>query len=117
MHAALDASPRGFGLLMAHTAPLIAAPWSGLVTWNGQALFMPIALLVTLLALFAASLALVQVAPGISRTALPWLCGYVTPIEAHRYSAHHFYNDLKHLVSRRQHPPRHPIKPPNRPAP
>jgi hydrogenase-4 component B len=117
MHAALDASPHSFGLLMANTAPLIATPWSGIVTWNGQALFMPVALLITLATLFAASLALVLVAPGISRTALPWLCGYVTPIEAHRYSARHFYNDLKHITSRRQPPPHHPIKPPNRTAP
>ena len=29
------------------------------------------------------------------RTVAPWLCGYASEAEPHRYSAHHFYAEIK----------------------
>jgi hydrogenase-4 component B len=107
--AALDNSPHGFGLVLAQSSPLLGSLWSGVRTPDGEALFMPLALLVLLLLLLSAALAAFRLLPGTARVSPPWLCGYVQATDENRYTAHHLYGELKRMV--------HPTKPGGPPPP
>ena len=107
--AAWDSSQHGFGLVLAQSSPLLGSLGSGLRTPNGEALFMPLALLVLLLLLLSATFAALRFLPGTARLSPPWLCGYVQATDEHRYTAHHLYRELKRMV--------HPSKPGGPPPP
>jgi hypothetical protein len=55
----------------------------------------PLALAMVLGLAFAAAFALSKLGDAKRRAAAPWLCGYVTEADCHRYVAHNFYGEIK----------------------
>lgn len=98
MRAALDTSQHGYGLVLGESTALLGSLWSGLRTPDGEALFMPLALLVILLLLVGAAILATRFLPATTRSNPPWLCGYVRSGEEHRYAAHHLYGEMKRMV-------------------
>ena len=75
--------------------PMTSAPVAGLETVNNTALFAPVALAVVLGLMFVVVRAISKLGGAQRRTATPWLCGYASEGECHRYVAHNFYGEIK----------------------
>jgi formate hydrogenlyase subunit 3/multisubunit Na+/H+ antiporter MnhD subunit len=93
--AALDAARQGYGTALAAGAPMISSPLSGLETVNHTARFVPLAVALVLGLLLVLARALSKAGGAQRRVVAPWLCGYAGPTESNRYSAHHFYGEVK----------------------
>ena len=92
------ASRQGLGMALAE-APAPGGAWFGLPLASAGAMLAPLAL--AGLCVFVVLLVMWLVGQGgrARRPAAPWLCGYAVQADSHRYSAHHFYTALKHLLS------------------
>ncbi|MBI5385838.1 MAG: peroxiredoxin family protein [Verrucomicrobia bacterium] len=95
MGAALNSSRQGFGTALANAAPMTSTPVAGLETVNNTALFAPVALAVVLGLMFLVVRAISKLGGAQRRAAAPWLCGYASEAECHRYVAHNFYGEIK----------------------
>jgi formate hydrogenlyase subunit 3/multisubunit Na+/H+ antiporter MnhD subunit len=95
MQRALDASPQGFGTELADAGPIASSPWTGLEQLHGTALFAPLALAVVIGLAFLVAWLASRLGGATRRSAAPWLCGYVKEADCYRYSAHHFYGEIK----------------------
>ena len=95
MGAALNSARQGFGTALADAAPMTAALVAGLETVNNTALFAPVVLAVVLGLMFLVVRAISKLGGAQRRAAAPWLCGYASEAECHRYVAHNFYGEIK----------------------
>ncbi|HNQ87221.1 MAG TPA: proton-conducting transporter membrane subunit [Verrucomicrobiota bacterium] len=103
---ALEASRQGLGTLFADAVPVQAQSLGGIQSAVAGAVFAPILLAGLLLLLLLAAHAVSRLGSAPRRTTVPWLCGYATPHEDNRYTAHGFYGALKRLIPGRSQPPR-----------
>jgi hydrogenase-4 component B len=92
---ALDASRQGYGTTLADAKPMDAGLGSGLAQVQPSALFAPIALVVVLGLIFLIVRFVSKLGGASRRAAAPWLCGYVSEADCHRYGAHNFYGEIK----------------------
>ena len=92
---ALEASRQGYGIALANSMSLKSAYLTGIGTLNAVAVFRPIALAMVLGLLFVVTAKISKLGNAPRRTAAPWLCGYATEAECHRYVAHNFYGEIK----------------------
>jgi formate hydrogenlyase subunit 3/multisubunit Na+/H+ antiporter MnhD subunit len=95
MQRALGASRQGFGAALFDARPMTGGLLSGIHTPASAALFVPLALAMVLGLAFAAAFALSKLGDAKRRAAAPWLCGYATEADCHRYVAHNFYGEIK----------------------
>jgi hydrogenase-4 component B len=95
VYAALHNSRQGFGALLAYTSPLESGASLGLETTRGTGLLAPLALALLVGLMFLLARFLARLGGAQRQAAAPWLCGYATQAEVHRYSAHHFYGEIK----------------------
>jgi formate hydrogenlyase subunit 3/multisubunit Na+/H+ antiporter MnhD subunit len=95
MQRALAASRHGFGAALFDARPMTGGLLGGIHTPASAALFVPLALAMVLGLAFAAAFALSKLGDAKRRAAAPWLCGYVTEADCHRYVAHNFYGEIK----------------------
>ncbi len=86
--------PQGLPALLA-TAAVGSAPLRG-VAMLGSAHFVPLALAAVFAVMFGAAVVVSRAGGATRRAAAPWLCGYATEADCHRYVAHNFYGELKH---------------------
>jgi hydrogenase-4 component B len=98
MQAAMEASRHGYGQILTESTPLLRGLWLGVRTVDGEAAFMPIAVLVVLALLLGAIVLAARCFPTMARVSPAWLCGYVAPGDEQRYTAHHLYGDLHRMV-------------------
>ncbi len=92
---ALEASPQGYGAVLAGAAPMRSGLWSGLATAHATAVFAPLAVAAWMGLMFILVRGLARLGRASRREAAPWLCGYVSEADCYRYSAHHFYGEIK----------------------
>jgi formate hydrogenlyase subunit 3/multisubunit Na+/H+ antiporter MnhD subunit len=92
---ALESNPQGLAHVLAKAMPFASGLGGGIACVENQALWVPlvVALVLGLMWLMASGLARLGQAPH--RLAVPWLCGYVSEADPHRYVAHNFYAELK----------------------
>jgi formate hydrogenlyase subunit 3/multisubunit Na+/H+ antiporter MnhD subunit len=95
LQRAMEASPQGFGILLAATHPVESQALGGLQVLHLMALFAPIALASVLAAMFLLVWGLSKLGRAPRRVAAPWLCGYVIEADCYRYTAHNFYGEIK----------------------
>jgi hypothetical protein len=95
MQRALGASRQGFGSVLAGAEPMRGGLLTGIHTTTSAALFVPLALAMTLGLAFAVAFAVSKLGEAKRRAAAPWLCGYTTEADCHRYVAHNFYGEIK----------------------
>ena len=95
LHQAVNVSRQGYGAALAYAAPMISSPWTGLKNTPGTALLAPLVLAIVVGLLFLLTWFLARLGGARRRVAVPWLCGYTNQTEQHRYSAHHFYGEIK----------------------
>jgi formate hydrogenlyase subunit 3/multisubunit Na+/H+ antiporter MnhD subunit len=93
--AALQASGQGMAALLARATPPSAGWWQGMAGPEATTLFAPLLLAPVLVLAFALALTLGRLGHAPRRAAVPWLCGYASEAEGQRYTAHHFYTELK----------------------
>jgi formate hydrogenlyase subunit 3/multisubunit Na+/H+ antiporter MnhD subunit len=92
---ALEASPQGYGAALAGAAPMRSSLWAGLLQAQATAVFAPLALAAWFGLMFILVRSLTRLGRASRREAAPWLCGYVSEADCYRYSAHHFYGEIK----------------------
>ena len=109
---ALASSPQGLGGTLAAAAPPPGGWLTGLRAGDGAALFAPLAFLLVLAVMFLVARFLSRLAGAPRRAAAPWLCGYATEAECHRYVAHNFYGEIKRYFRWLGGAPRPPAAPP-----
>ena len=95
MQHALAASRQGFGAALADAGPMTGGLLTGIRSTASTALFVPLALAVVLGLAFAVAFAISKLGDAKRRAAAPWLCGYATEADCHRYTAHNFYGEIK----------------------
>ena len=95
---ALDGSRHGFGEVLAGAAPLTAGAWTGLGSVNQGFVYAPLLLALVLVVVFLVTRGVARLGGSQRRAAAPWLCGYVSEADAHRYRAHNFYGEVKRCV-------------------
>ncbi len=95
MQSALDASSQGYGSILANAIPLDTGFWTGVEQGPGSVVFAPFALALLLGLVFLVTRGISKLGRATRRAAAPWLCGYVTEADCHRYSAHNFYGEIK----------------------
>jgi hydrogenase-4 component B len=95
MQHALDASRGGLGTTLANAWPMTSGPLLGLAELHSAALFAPLALAAVLMLMFALAYGISRIGNASRRAAVPWLCGYVSEADCHRYVAHNFYGEIK----------------------
>jgi len=95
MQRALTASRQGFGAALADAGPMTGGLLTGIRSTASTALFVPLALAVVLGLAFAVAFAISKLGDAKRRAAAPWLCGYATEADCHRYTAHNFYGEIK----------------------
>ncbi len=95
MQRALEASPQGFGAVLAAANPVTPAAWGGVDKAAGNALIAPLAVALLLGVLFLVARAISKLGKAPRRVSQPWLCGYARQSEVNRYVAHHFYGEVK----------------------
>jgi formate hydrogenlyase subunit 3/multisubunit Na+/H+ antiporter MnhD subunit len=93
--AALATSPDGLGGFLGRATLPGTSWWLGVAATERQGAFAPLILALLLTSGFGFAIALARLGGGPRRAAVPWLCGYATEVEAHRYVAQQFYADLK----------------------
>jgi formate hydrogenlyase subunit 3/multisubunit Na+/H+ antiporter MnhD subunit len=97
---ALDASRHGFGSLLADASAVRGYGWSGVIAGDSQSLYAPLAVAATVALMFALARRLARLGCASRRTAAPWLCGYASEAEIHRYRPSGFYSELTRLLDR-----------------
>ena len=95
LHIAMTQSRQGFGAVLADHSPVLGGYLSGVQQMNSAAVFAPIAIAGVIAVMFLCSFAISRVGSAPRRAAAPWLCGYTTESEVHRYVAHNFYGEIK----------------------
>jgi hydrogenase-4 component B len=95
MQGALDASRQGYGAALAYAHPMLTDSWMGLRTKAGTAVLGPLVLALVVGLILLLTWYLARLGGAKRRAAAPWLCGYASQAEWHRYSAHHFYGEIK----------------------
>jgi len=95
MQRAIAGSPGGLGAVLTSTTPAIGHPLAGMEGPNSSALFAPLVLAAVLGLLFLFTFRISKLGSASRRAAAPWLCGYVSEAECHRYVAHNFYGEIK----------------------
>ena len=95
MQRALASSRQGFGAALADAGPMTSGLLTGIRSTAATALFVPLALAVVLGLAFAVAFAISKLGDAKRRAASPWLCGYATEADCHRYAAHNFYGEIK----------------------
>jgi hydrogenase-4 component B len=95
IQGALGASRQGYGSALAYARPMLADSWLGLRTKAGTALLGPLILALVLGLILLLTWYLARLGRAKRRAAAPWLCGYASQAEWHRYGAHHFYGEIK----------------------
>jgi formate hydrogenlyase subunit 3/multisubunit Na+/H+ antiporter MnhD subunit len=95
LHSALGASREGYGAVLAQPEVMSSGLWTGLQSAPGSAVLAPLGLAVLVGFMFVLTWFLARLGGAKRRAAAPWLCGYALPAEQHRYSAHHFYGEIK----------------------
>ena len=95
MQRALAYSRQGFGAALADAGPMTSGLLTGIRSTAATALFVPLALAVVLGLAFAVAFAISKLGDAKRRAASPWLCGYATEADCHRYAAHNFYGEIK----------------------
>jgi hydrogenase-4 component B len=95
MEGAIHSSQQGYGVVLASVEAVSAQPLSGLNVTAGQAVLAPLGLVLVVGLIFLLTMGLARLGEAKRRAAAPWLCGYATQSEPHRYSAHHFYTEIK----------------------
>jgi hydrogenase-4 component B len=96
LESALGASRQGYGTTLAEATTMRASAWLRLENASTTAVFAPLAVGAALGLMFLAARWLSKLGSASRRAAAPWLCGYAREADCHRYSAHHFYGELKH---------------------
>ena len=91
----IAASPGGFATRLTSAQPAIGRPLAGLQGPNVSARFAPLALLAAMGLLLLLSFLISRLGSAPRRVAAPWLCGYASEAECHRYVAHNFYGEIK----------------------
>ncbi|WCJ60680.1 proton-conducting transporter membrane subunit [Fontisphaera persica] len=110
--AALHASQQGLGEIFAHATPLQSSEWAGVDILMGEGRFAPLALAVVLAVMVGLAWGLSRLGQATRRADAPWLCGYVRETEDARFSAHHYYSEVKkHFRWLGGHPGNPPAKP------
>jgi hypothetical protein len=97
---ALDGSRHGLGALLADVSPVTGHGWSGLIAGDGQSSYVPLAVAVVVALMFALARRLARLGGAQRRSAEPWLCGYASEAEIHRYRPSGFYGELTGLLDR-----------------
>ena len=92
---ALDHSRAGLGALLAAATSSMDGSWLGLGDTLGRTVFVPAAVLLVLGVLGLVAHLLAKSAGAPRRAVVPWLCGYAAATDANRYTAHHFYTEIK----------------------
>ena len=95
VHAALAASPQGFGKTLGGAPTFSGGLWTGLSGVESHSIFVPLALLAVLGLAFLAARFISRLGAAPSRAAPPWLCGYAREAECNRYVAHGYYGEIK----------------------
>jgi formate hydrogenlyase subunit 3/multisubunit Na+/H+ antiporter MnhD subunit len=95
MQLSLEASKQGYGTALAAAAPMQGGFWSGLERASATAVFAPLTLALVLGLMFLVVRFIAGLGQSRRRADAPWLCGYVREADCHRYSAHHFYGEVK----------------------
>jgi hypothetical protein len=95
MQRALDASPQGFGAVLAGAKPVSAELWGGVAKTAANALVAPVAVVLLLGGTLLVARTISKLGNAPRRASQPWLCGYARQAEVHRYVAHHFYGEVK----------------------
>jgi len=95
---ALEASPEGYGAVLAGAAPVSGGPLEGLWASGSAARLAPLALAAVVGAMFLAAWAVTRLGGAPRRADRPWLCGYAQEAECHRYAAHNFYGEIKRYL-------------------
>jgi hypothetical protein len=96
----LATSADGLGAVLIRSKPLAASATLGVARPDGTAALMPVAIMAALGACMALLWWLSRLGGSRRRADEPWLCGYATDAECHRYSAHSFYGEVKGLLGR-----------------
>jgi hydrogenase-4 component B len=91
----LHSSSNGYGGLLAAASPMTTGAAGGAQYMEGTALFAPVAIAVLLGLMFILAYVISKLGSASRRAAPPWLCGYATEAECHRYTAHNFYSEIK----------------------
>lgn len=92
--AAILGSPGGFHDALAAAWPLGDQGFWGIGESGGAALVVPVALLSVMGTAFVLAMFISRLGRARSRAGEPWLCGYVSESECHRYRADGFYGEL-----------------------
>jgi hydrogenase-4 component B len=92
---AMDASSQGYGAVLAQAAPRQVSLGGGAALLRSAALFAPLVFAVVLGLTFLIARGLSKLGSASRRAAAPWLCGYVSEGDCHRYTAHNFYGEIK----------------------
>lgn len=98
---ALAVSEDGLARSLIPALPEMAEPVPGGVDFGVGAVMAPLALVLAMGALFLLALAMTRLAGAKRRADPPWLCGYATPHETHRYLPHSFYDEVKQWCRKR----------------
>jgi hypothetical protein len=97
LHAAIAHSQQGFGMVLASTTPADSRLLLG-INFAGAAVFAPAALLISMALMFGIAIWVAHLGGARRRVAEPWLCGYAQQQDCYRYTAHHFYGELKRYL-------------------
>lgn len=97
---ALDGSRHGLGVLLADASPVTSHGWSGLSAGDSQSLYAPLAVAAVVVLMFALARRLARLGRAQRRAAVPWLCGYTSEADVHRYRPSGFYGELTRLLDR-----------------
>ena len=92
---ALTRSSEGLGSILCATSPAEVAGGESLLATGGTALLAPLVVTLMLLGIFVVAWAISKLGAAERRPAAIWLCGYAKEADAHRYSAHNLYGEVK----------------------
>ncbi len=95
LHRALQTSGQGYGAILATVDPVTGTALGGLDITATRAVLVPVGLAVVAALMFLLAWSIGRLGQAKRRVAAPWLCGYASQAELHRYSAHHFYGEIK----------------------
>jgi formate hydrogenlyase subunit 3/multisubunit Na+/H+ antiporter MnhD subunit len=95
LHVAMLQSRQGFGVALADSSPVLGGNVSGVNHLNSTAIFAPAILAGLIVLMFLCSFLFSRLGSAPRRACAPWLCGYATDAEVHRYVAHNFYGEIK----------------------
>jgi formate hydrogenlyase subunit 3/multisubunit Na+/H+ antiporter MnhD subunit len=92
---AIDMSRQGYGITLADLKDAQGSVTHGLSAVNSAVLFVPLAILVIVIAMFLLVWIIARLGGAKRRITEPWLCGYARDAECHRYVAHGLYGEIK----------------------